>query len=342
MYINNQIAVRPLDAWEKTMRRKGTHMKKRNLIALNLRHFDGAGSGAGAGAGGEGAGAGTGEAGTPSAAGKIDVKEIAYGKQAEPAGDIQPAEPAEPEAAVKAEEVPDRKAEFEKLIKSDYKDLFSERVQQIIDNRFKQTKELEGKVNTLNPVMEMLARKYGVDGNDAEALAQAIESDNSYYEDEAVEKGMTVEQLKEFKRMEKENFAYKKAMEEREQRENGERLYQTWITQAEQLKEKFPAFDLDVECENADFVDLLSKGIDVETAHLVIHKDDVLGGAMQYTAQKVQEKVINNIKARGSRPTENGISSQSATVRKTNVNDLDSNDIQEVLRRVQKGEKISF
>lgn len=51
----------------------------------------------------------------------------------------------------------------------------------------------------------MLAQKYGVDPGDLEKLSSAIEEDDSYYEDEATRRGLTVQQLKEMKRIEREN-----------------------------------------------------------------------------------------------------------------------------------------
>lgn len=51
---------------------------------------------------------------------------------------------------------------------------------------------------------------------------------------------------------------------------------------------------------------LLRSGVDARTAYEVVHKDEIIGGAMQYTAQRVQEKVVNDIRARGMRPPENG------------------------------------
>jgi hypothetical protein len=63
---------------------------------------------------------------------------------------------------------------------------------------------------------------------------------------------------------------------------------------------------------------------------------------MQYTAQAVERKITNKVIANGARPTENGISSQSATVTKSDVSLLTKADRQEIARRVARGEKISF
>ena len=237
---------------------------------------------------------------------------------------------------------PDRNAEFEKLIKGEYKDLYDARMQDTIQKRLKGTKETVDKYNALTPTIEMLAKKYGVDANDITALNKAIEEDDAYYEEEALEKGVTVEQLKEIKKMEKENAELKRQMQEKNAKEKGAQLYAQWMDQAEKAKNIYPSFDLRAEMNNPKFVDLLRANIDVRTAYEVIHKDDIIPAAMQFTAKTVEQKLANKIMANGARPNENGISSQGAVVSKSDVSQLSKADRDEIIRRVQRGEKIRF
>ena len=233
-------------------------------------------------------------------------------------------------------------AEFEELIKGKYKEQYNKRTQDTIQKRLKSTKETVDKYNELAPTLEMLARKYGVDATDVKALNQAIEEDDSYYEEEALEKGLTVEQLKSIRKMERENADLKRQMQEEKTRENADRLYQSWMNQAEQIKGVYPSFTLEAEMQNPRFTDLLRNGIDLRTAYEVIHKDEIIPAAMQFTAQNVQQKLTNKIIANGARPTENGISSQSSVVVKSDVSQLSKADRQEIARRVARGEKIRF
>ena len=329
--------------------------EERKLFQLNLRLFDGgAGSGAGA-SGGEGAGTGEGTANTgetnTSVAGKNntrsknDLANVVYGKQEQDDVAVQELSQVDngtPETFVNEKSVEERKAEFEKLIQSDYKDLFTERMQKVIDGRFKETKTYEAQLQKLSPVLDMLTSKYGVDSQDIDMLSQAIEEDSSFYEDEAIEKGLTVEQLKQMKKMERENAELRQAVEARETQEQANKIYQGWMEQGEQLKSIYPTFDFSNESQNEDFRKLLQNGIDVKTAYEVMHKDDIIGGAMQYTAQQVQQQVVNNIKARNARPSENGLTSQGAVVTKKDVRSLTKRDRDEIDRRVIRGEKISF
>ena len=247
-----------------------------------------------------------------------------------------------PAAEVQTVAQPDRNAEFEKLIKGEYKDLYDAKVQDTIQKRLKGQKEIVDKYNSLNPTLEMMAKKYGVDANDIEALNKAIQEDDSYYEQEALEKGMTVQQLKEIKKMERENADLKAQMEEAQRQENGKKLYAAWMQQADEAKKVYPSFDLRAEMENPKFVDLLRSNIDVRTAYEVLHKDEIIPAAMQFTAQAVESKLAKKIASNGARPSENGMASQSAALVKSDVSQLSKEDRAEIIRRVQRGEKIRF
>lgn len=236
----------------------------------------------------------------------------------------------------------DRNAEFEKLIKGEYKDLYDARVQDIIQKRLKSTKDTVDKYNALSPTLEMLGKKYGVDASDIDALNKAIEEDDSYYEEEAMEKGISVEQLKTIRKMERENATLKQQMQEQSTKERAAQLYSTWMNQAEQIKSVYPSFDLEAELQNPKFNDLLRANVDVRTAYEVLHKDEIIPAAMQFTAQTVERKLANKIMANGARPTENGNNSQSAAVVKSDVSQLSKADRQEIIRRVARGEKIRF
>lgn len=250
-----------------------------------------------------------------------------------------------PDAEVKKTDAaakPDRGAEFEKLIKGEYKDLYDASVQDIVRMRLKDTKETAEKYAALTPLLGMLAEKYGVKADDIEGLNKAIMEDDSYYEDEAAEKGMSVEQLKEIRKMERENADLKRQIRERESQDNADRLYASWMRQAEDAKGVYPSFDLQAEMQNPKFVDLLRSNVDVRTAYEVLHKDEIIPAAMQFTAKTVEQKLTNKIIANGARAAENGNSSQGAAVVKSDVSQLSKEDRAEIIRRVQRGEKIRF
>lgn len=307
-------------------------------IPINLQLFAEGGTGADCGTSGGTMGV-TGDAANPQV--KKGVKssnplsDVKYGIQDDGDTGAQTAN-------AQTEPTVDRNAEFEKLIKGEYKDLYDARVQDTIQKRLKGSKETVDKYNALMPTIETLAKKYGVKADDIDALNKAIEDDDAYYEDEALEKGITVEQLKEIRKMERENADLKRQMNEANQRESANRLYAQWMDQAESTKSVYPTFDLEQEMQNPQFVNLLRSNVDVRTAYEVLHKDDIIPAAMQFTAKTVEQKLTNKIIANGSRPSENGMNSQSATVVKSDVSQLTKADRQEIIRRVQRGEKIRF
>ena len=310
-------------------------------MILDLQLFA---EGAGGGDGGTGAEGATGATATAAVSQTKGVKSnplanVVYGKQPS-------AEEAPPTAKVEQVATEDRNAKFEALIKGEFKDLYDQRTQDTVQKRVKNLKENlqenEAKLNALTPILDILAKKHGVDATNIEAIKKAIEEDDSYYEEEALEKGISVEQLKEIRKMERENADLKRQMAEQNRKDTAAQQYAAWMRQAEEAKKLYPSLDLNEEAKNPKFLQLLNSGVDVGTAYLVIHKDEVVPAAMQFTAKAVEQKLTNKIIANGARPAENGNSSQGATVVKSDVSQLSKADRAEIIRRVQRGEKISF
>jgi hypothetical protein len=311
---------------------------------LNLQLFaEGAGDG------------GTGAEGTTGVTEAAAVSQPTKGRKSNPLSDVkygvQPEEEAQlanvqtkiTDADGTTAQSIDRNAEFEKLIKGEYKDLYDAKMQDTIQKRLKSAKETVDKYESLAPVLQMLSQKYGVDSTDAEALSQAIMEDDSYYEEEAFEKGMSVETLKNIRKVERENAVLKQQMDQQKQREEVDKMVATWMEQSKQVQAIYPSFDLKSEMSNERFIELLHiPGVDVRTAYELIHKDDIIAGAMQFTAKTVEKKLTDKIMANGARPMENGMNSQSASVTKSDVSQLSKADLHEIQRRVARGEKISF
>ena len=257
---------------------------------------------------------------------------------------IQPEESA-PAAEVQktTEEAPtDRNAEFEKLIKGQYKEQYDSRVQDTIQKRLKSSKETVDKYNSLAPTLEILAKKYGVDAADIEALNKAIQDDDSYFEQEAIERGMSVKDLKTVRKMERDNAELKRQLQERKNREAADQLYADWMRQEQALKQIYPNFDLKTELKNPVFTNLIQNNVTMDAAYFAIHKDEIIPAAMQVTAQNVEKNTVNKIIANGTRPNENGMGSQASAVVKSDVSKLTKYDIDEVARRVARGERVTF
>ena len=312
-------------------------MKSESIIPMpSLQIFaDGGASAGGTGDGGtaQGQGVKAGAASQQTGAKGNPLAEVKYGIQQEESA---------PAAEVQETTTTDPNAEFEKLIKGQYKQQYDQKVQDIIRKRLKGPMETVEKYTALQPVLEILAKKHGVDAGDIDALTKAIEADDSYFEQEAMELGMSVKQLKELRSAQRENADLRRQIQERQKQENAEKIYSTWMQQAEETKKVYPGFDLRAELGNSKFLDLLNSNIDVRTAYEVLHKDDIIPAAMQFAAKTVESKLANKIASGASRPAENGMNSGSAAVVKSDVSQLTKADRQEIIRRVARGEKIRF
>lgn len=241
---------------------------------------------------------------------------------------------------VAAEEKEDLDADFEALIKGKYKAQYDARFQQGINARHKDYMQNKQQLESLNPMLDMLKEKYGV--SDVKDLQKAIMDDDSYYEEEAMERGLTVEQLKYMKQMERENKAYKEREQESIQEQMQREKIEGWLRQEAQFKQKAPDFSLREELANPEFERLLAAGVNVETAFNVIHQDEIMSGAMNYTAKKAVEKTVNDIKARGMRPSENGLGTTATEPKRKTVGEMTGEEILEMANKAKKGEKISF
>jgi hypothetical protein len=255
-----------------------------------------------------------------------------------------------PELKAQTQEADDR-AEFERLIKDKYKAYYDEKVQGHIKERFKASKQAEARmqktIDGMQPVMQMLAEKYHADPGDVEAISKAIQEDSSYYEDEAAERGMSVEQLKEFKRISRENAALRAAEEQRQEKAGQQEAMLRWQQQSENVAQKYPGFQgLEEEANDPvtgeRFLQLLSSGIDVENAYKVVHMDDLISGALEYGVNKARHDTVQTIKARGMRPSENGASGTGAAVQHKDVASLTKDERAQLMKRALRGESIDL
>ena len=195
---------------------------------------------------------------------------------------------------------------------------YNKQMQDVVQSRLRSAKGAEDSLSKLAPALELLARKHGQDpaNLDYEALAQAISDDESYYEDKALEMGVSVETAKRIDQQERDAA--------RQQREEARTLEQQKFQQhimklekqGEEMKKVFPNFDLRTELKNPAFARMTSPnvGISVADAYYAIHRNEIQTAAVQVTAQKTAQKISNAIQAGSRRPAENGTSGQAPSV----------------------------
>jgi hypothetical protein len=225
---------------------------------------------------------------------------------------------------------------------------YNEQMQAVVRSRLKSAKGAEEALGKMTPALEVLARKYGLDpaNMDYDALAKKINDDDSYYEEKALEMGVSVDTAKKIDQMER-NTEREKAQTERTLQE--QKIQQHIINleqQGEAMKKVFPNFDLRKELQNPAFARMTSPnvGISVEDAYYAVHRNEIQTAAMQATAQKTAEKISNAIQSGSRRPDESGASSQAASVSTFNYRNASKEQREALKKRIYeaaaRGEKL--
>lgn len=329
-------------------------MKFSDILRVTLDLFDGAAGAAASGAG-EGAGSGTqGETQQTSPAATRrgssgEYSNVKFGKQDQPAaaGGQQANPPDAGEESKKGVEttsdtLEEKRKAFRALVDGEYKDQYTEDTQRIIDRRFRETKNLETQLSQQKPILDMLMQRYKIADGDLGKLTQAIENDNAYWSQAAEEAGMSVEQYKQFQKLQRENAQLLQAQRRSQNQQAAQQQLQKWYQEAEAMKADYPDFDLGRESQDPQFLSMLRSGVPVKLAYEVMHMDEIKSTVAQTTAQKTEKQVVEGIRAKGARPAENGTSSQSGFVVKDDPAKWTKKDRAEIVRRVQRGEQIKL
>lgn len=195
---------------------------------------------------------------------------------------------------------------------------YNKQMQAVVQSRLKSAKGAEDALSKLTPALELLARKHNIDvaNMDYDALAKAINDDNDYYEQKALEMGVPVETAKKIDQQERDNAR----VQREEARTLEQQKFQQHIIKLEQqgeaLKAVFPNFDLRTELQNPAFARMTSPnvGISVEDAYYAVHRNEIQRAAMQATAQQTAQKLSNAIQAGSRRPDEAGTTGQAPSV----------------------------
>lgn len=235
-------------------------------------------------------------------------------------------------------------------IKSKYKKEIGAEVKAGIDKRFKNQRNLQAQIDSIDPMIKALAERYGVQADATgaipiEALTAKVMDDNSMYEQEAFQRGMSVEDLKQIKSLERENAQLRM----QSQRSAEAQEWDAIVQEGNAVREIYPDFDLDTEMMNPNFGRLLAtlkkSGFNnaLQTAYESVHRDEIMGGAMRYAVQQTQQKISNSIQSGMNRPVENGTMGNSAGAPTAlDPSKLTKAQIEEMKMRALRGERITF
>lgn len=235
-------------------------------------------------------------------------------------------------------ETPNREAEFERLIKNEYKDLYDARVKKAVTGRTRTLGQKAKAYEAALPIIDTLTARYGVKVGDMDALVKAVTEDKAYKSQRADERGIPEPEYDEL-----ESLRIKAVTRERLDNEaKAEADYDKLVNEARSVKAVYKGFDVATEMNNAEFVKLLDAGFNMRDAYEMVHRNELIPAAMKYASKKGEDAVMNRVRQNGARPAENGVGSQSAAAVKVDPSKLTRDQINDYIRRAERGERITF
>ena len=235
-----------------------------------------------------------------------------------------------------------RKA-FGELMRGEYNREFGEMIVQATQKAYDSILNEQGPVGR---ILNALGQKYGTAPGDYEALAAAVEGgvvkDDAYYEDMAMKKGISVQLAKEMDALESENAKHRAAEQQRAEAAKMEAIQQEWDAAVERIRAEDPDFDIKTALADPDFAQMLKLGVKMEDAYKARYFDDIMARKTAETAKKTESGVVERIRQRGARPSENGTNPGGAAVLKTDVSKLTPAQCEELERWAMRGQIITF
>ena len=108
------------------------------------------------------------------------------------------------------------------------------------------------------------------------------------------------------------------------------------------LQREYPGFSLRREMQSPDFARLIAGGVSMRRAFETVHFSEILFGAMQRAAREAQIRALEEIRQRGMRPAENGLSPRGGTAVKKSAGEFTREERQSLIRRLERGEKVAL
>ncbi len=201
----------------------------------------------------------------------------------------------------------ERDIAFSRLIKGEYKEQFQDRFNREFGRRFKEMKRTEEELMVLKEALMPLMERFNE--KDTLSLVRRL-----IYEME--EKDENKEREKEFVKNQ----------------------YDRWNEEATEMSDRYPGFDLRAELKNPEFRTGLKSGLPMASLYRGLHFDELSKGETDAAVKAA----VANIRSGNGRVRETGSENSASVKTKKSVEDLTGEEIDEILERVRRGEKISF
>lgn len=254
--------------------------------------------------------------------------------------------PVENEETEKVVSYADLEKEYNELIKGKFKDVHKNTVQNIVKDRLKNSKNDE---KLFKKLADIVGNRYGLKQEDlslsdyARKVYDSVVADDDQFERLAVEMGVSTEQArKSFLNDVKLQEANDKIAEYERERQLNAR-FAKWREDEMRLQQKYPNFNLSEELKNPAFASLMDNPyITMEGAYNAVHAEERILAAVKAATDTAERNISNKIAAGKNRPTENGASSNATATTKIDVRNMTDEQRKDILRRVARGEKITF
>ena len=195
---------------------------------------------------------------------------------------------------------------------------YSKEMQNMVQQRIRKAKVAEESLFKLTPALETLAKAYGMDPEriDHGALAEKILGDNKIYEDRAMELGVDPAVARKMDQFDLMKAREKRAQEQTVQEQAMQRHYASLLQQGENMKDKYPGFDLQTELKNPVFVRMTAPGVglSVEDAYCAVHRKEIERALLQEATNRTAQNISNAVRSGTMRPDENGTASHAPSV----------------------------
>lgn len=243
----------------------------------------------------------------------------------------------------------ERRKAFGELLRGEYADLTEELMQNAVTEA---ARRLEASP-AMKGLMQALQEKYGTDANDLVALTEAVRSgavkDDAYYEKLAMEKGVSTRTARELDKLESQNkhLTEQQQMIQQMERQRAQQariaeLQAGWDREAEQLKAQYPDFNMAEVLANPEVEKMMRSGVSMTNAYRSAYFDHILKQQQAATARQVEQGVVNRMQQRNARPGENGTRPGGAVQTKIDVSHMSRKEMEEMEKRVMRGEVITL
>lgn len=115
-----------------------------------------------------------------------------------------------------------------------------------------------------------------------------------------------------------------------------------WLQDAAAMEKEYGGFQVRREMQNPKFRGLIQAGVPMRQAYESLHLVEIKRAVARQTARETERRVVDGIRARGARPSENGAASQTPVTTRTDLSRLTRQDRAAIAKRVSRGEKITF